>query len=85
MRKWRGNGEKMRTWRKIHSLNFLILSLFPPSLSISYVKICHILAQNVKYGTFVVNVAKNLTCTRYEKTILGLNRYETAPQVVPVC
>ena len=31
----------MRKWRK----NFLILSLYPPSLSISYIKICHILSQ----------------------------------------
>ena len=35
--------------------------LFPPSLSISYVKNCHILSQNVEYGTFVANVTKNLT------------------------
>ena len=27
------------------------VTLFPPSLSISYIKICHILSQNVKYGT----------------------------------
>ena len=33
-RKW-GNGEKMRKWREIDSLHFLILSLFPPSFSIS--------------------------------------------------
>ena len=42
----------MRKWRK----NFLILSLYPPSLSISYIKIGHILSQNVKYGIFVANV-----------------------------
>ena len=30
MRKWRGNGERMRKWREIHSLHFLIFSLFPP-------------------------------------------------------
>ena len=35
MRKWRGNGEKMRKWREIDSLYVLILSLFPPSFSIS--------------------------------------------------
>ena len=51
----------MRKWREIHSLHFLIFSLFPPSLSISYVKNCLILSQNVKYGTFVTNVTKNLT------------------------
>ena len=55
-RKRRGNGERMRKWRE----NFLILPLYPPSLSISYIKICHILSQNVKYGIFVANVTKNL-------------------------
>ena len=48
MRKWGGNGEIMRKWREIHSLNFLIFLLFPPSLSISYIKICHILSQMSK-------------------------------------
>ena len=48
----------MRKWREIDSLHFLILSLFPPSLSISYIKMRHILLQNVKYGTFVANVTK---------------------------
>ena len=42
MRKWRGNRERMRKSREIHSLRFLIFSLFPPSLSISYIKKCHI-------------------------------------------
>ena len=59
-REW-GNGERMRKWREIHSLHFLILSLFVPCLSISYIKICHILSQNVKYGFFVANVTKKLT------------------------
>ena len=57
-RKWRENEEMER---EIHSQDFLILCLFPPSLSISYIKNCHILSQNVKYGTFVANVTKNLT------------------------
>ena len=48
MRKWRVNGERMRKWREIHSLDFLIFSLFPPFLSISYIKNCNILSQNVK-------------------------------------
>ena len=61
-RKRRGNGERMRKWRK----NFLILSLYPPSLSISYIKICHTLSQNLKYGTFVTNVTKNLTYALWE-------------------
>ena len=43
------------------SLHFLPLSPFPHSLSISYIKICHILSQNVKYGTFVANITKILT------------------------
>ena len=37
-RKFRGNGERMRKWREIHSLHFLIFSLFSPFLSISYIK-----------------------------------------------
>ena len=78
MLKWRGNGKRMRKWREIHSLHFLILSLFPPSLCISYIKICHILSQNVKYGTFVANVTKNLTYMHYEETI----RCKEAPLVV---
>ena len=68
----------MRKWREIHTLHFLILSLFLPSLSISYIKICHILSQNIKYGTFVANV-KHM---RYEKIILGRIRYEKTLQVV---
>ena len=74
----------MRKWREIHSQDFLILCLFPPSLSISYIKNCHILSQNVKYGTFVANVTKNLTYA-HEEIILGLIRCEEAPQVVPAC
>ena len=50
----------MRKWREIDSLHFLILSLFPPSLSISYVKNCLNLSQNVKTGTFVANVTIKL-------------------------
>ena len=51
----------MGKWKEIHSLHFLILSLFPHSLCISYIKICQILSQNVKYGFFVANVTKKLT------------------------
>ena len=72
----------MRNWREIHTLHFLILSLFLPSLSISYIKICHILSQNVKYGTFVANVTKTYH-THYEEIILGRIRCEEALQVVP--
>ena len=67
-RKWRENEEMKRKWREneemerdIHSQDFLIFCLFSPYLSISYIKNCHILSQNVKYGTFVANVTKNLT------------------------
>ena len=58
--KWRENGKMKRKWRKIHSLQFLILSLFTPSLSISYIEICHSLAENVRYGSFVTNVTRKL-------------------------
>ena len=70
----------MRKWRE----NFLILPLYPPSLSISYIKICHILSQNVKYGIFVANVTKT-EHTRYEEIILGRILCEEAPQVVSAC
>ena len=64
-RKWRENEEMERKWREIHSLHFLIFSLFPPSLSISYIKNCLTLSQNVKCSTFVANFTKNLTrCER---------------------
>ena len=43
-REW-GNGGRMKKWRETHSLLFLIFSLFPPSLSISYIKNGHILSQ----------------------------------------
>ena len=75
MRKWKedeeinrewGNGEKMRKWKEIHSLYFLTFSVFPHSLSISYIKNCLILSQNVKYGTFVANITENLTYTLWE-------------------
>ena len=56
-RKW-GNGERLTLYISSFSLYFLPLSPFPPSLSISYIKMRHILLQNVKYGTFVANVTK---------------------------
>ena len=46
VKKWRENekmkmnGERMRKWREIHSLHFLIFPSFPPSLSISCIKNC---------------------------------------------
>ena len=71
----------MRKWRDIYSLHFLILALFPPSLPISYIKICHILSQNVRNGTFVANVTKKLNILA--EIILGGIRCKEAPQVVP--
>ena len=71
----RKNGENEEM--EIHSIHFLIFSLFPPSLSISYIKNCLILSQNVRYKTFVANVKKTYL-TRYEKMILGRIRCEKA-------
>ena len=51
-REW-GNGEKFTLYISSFSLYF-----FPLYLSISYIKICHILLQNVKCVTFVANVTK---------------------------
>ena len=45
--------------------HFLIFSFYP-SLPISYIKNCHILSSNVKSGTFVANVTKNLTYALWE-------------------
>ena len=45
-REW-GNGERMRKSREIHFLHFLIFSLFTHSQSISYIKNCLILLQNI--------------------------------------
>ena len=84
MKKCGVNGKIMRKRREIHSLHFLIFSLFPPSLSISYLKNCLILSQNVKYGIFVANVTKT-EHTRYEEIILGRILCEEAPQVVSAC
>ena len=58
MRKLRGNGEKLTLYIPQFSLHFLPLSPFPLSLSISYIKIGHILLQNVEYGTLVLNVTQ---------------------------
>ena len=49
-REW-GNGKRMRKWRVIHSLHFLIFSFSPSSLYITFIKNCFILSLNVKYGT----------------------------------
>ena len=72
----------MRKWREIHSLRFLIFSLFPPPLSFSYTKCCLILSRNVKYGTFVPKVTKKLNIRAYEEIVLGQIHCEEASQVV---
>ena len=65
--KWRENEKMKRKLRENEEMERDLLSTFPhslfisPPLSISYIKICHILSQNVKYGLFVANVTKNLT------------------------
>ena len=70
-RKWRENEKMKRKWREIHSLHFLIFSLFPPPpVSISYIKNCLILSRNVKYGPFVANVIKNLASILNENEII---------------
>ena len=66
-RKWRENEEMERD-------SHFIFPLFSPSLSISCIKNSLILTQNVKYGTFVANVLKNLWYVLWEKK---------SPQVVP--
>ena len=61
-KKWRENEEMETKWRENEEMERDSLSIFPhflfitSPLSISYIKII-----NVKYGTFVANVTKNLT------------------------
>ena len=62
-RKWRDNEEMEREW----GFTPYIFSLFPPSISISYIKNCLILSQNVKYDTFVANVTKKLNIRTMRK------------------
>ena len=59
-RAW-GNRERLILYISSFSLHFLPLSPFPHSLSISHIKVCYILSQNVEYGIFVANVTKILT------------------------
>ena len=74
----------MRKWREIHSLDFLIFSLFPPFLSISYIKNCNILSQNVK-DRLLSRMSQKTYHTYYEKIILGRIRCEKAPQFGRAC
>ena len=55
----------MRKWRENEEIERDSLSRFPHSLFISPLSIHFLyqtLSQNVKYGTFVANFTKNLTC-----------------------
>ena len=70
----------MRKWREIHSQHFLILSLFPPSLSISYQN----LSQNVKKRALLSRMSQKVNIL-YKKITLGRIRCKEAPQVVPAC
>ena len=62
-RKWRENEEMKRKWREIEEMEreWGNGERFTLNISSFSVKNCHILSQNVKYGTFVANVTKNLT------------------------
>ena len=78
MRQWRENEKMKRKWRENEEIHFVIFSLVPPFLSISYIKNCPILSQNVKYGIFVADVTKKLressaTCeglSKHDKTMV---------------
>ena len=82
MRKLRGNRERMRKWREIHSQDFLILCLFPPSLSISYIKIVTFCRKMLNTALLSRMSQKH---THYEKVILGQTGCENALQVVTAC
>ena len=84
MRKWGGNGEIMRKWREIHSLNFLIFLLFPPSLSISYIKNC-LFCRKMLNMALLSRMSQKTYHTRNEKIIMGQIRCEKAAQVLMAC
>ena len=73
-REWGENEKMKRKWREIHSLHFLIFSLFPPSLTLSYIN-----------KPLLLQMSQKTQHTRNEKIILGRIRCEKAPQVVPAC
>ena len=61
--------EMEREWGHGENITLYIFSfyfLFPPSLSISYIKNCLILSQNVKYDTCVANVTKSFSYVQWE-------------------
>ena len=60
-------------------------SLFISSLSIHFrIKICLILSQNVKYGTFVANVTKTLTYALLGNNS-GSNSLQGSSYVLSIC
>ena len=78
MRKWRGNRERMRKLREIHSLHFLSISSHPFPIS-KFVSFC---CKMLNTAVLSQISQKNLTYMRYEKIILGC---EKASQVVRAC
>ena len=98
-RKWReneemeregGNEEEMERRRKGEEMERDSSSTFPHSLFISslsihfHIKICLILSQNVKYGTFVANVTKTLTYALLGN-ISGSNSLQGSSYVLSIC
>ena len=51
----------MRKWKENEEMERDSLFTFPHFLFISFIKKCLILSHNVKSGTFVANITKNLT------------------------
>ena len=74
----------MRKWREIHSQDFLILCLFPPSLSISYIKIVTF-CRKMLNTALLSRMSQKTYHMLYEKLNLGRIRCERAPQVVQAC
>ena len=84
VKKWRENEKINRKWGENEEMERDSLSTYPhflfisPSLSISHIKNCLILSQNVKYGTLVAMSQK--TCAMRKKS--GSNSLRKAPQVL---
>ena len=75
------NGERMRKWRKIHSLHFLILSVFPPPYPFPTSKFVTFCRKGLNMALFS-RMSQKKYHTRYEKIILCPSCCEKAPQVV---
>ena len=85
MEREQGNGE----WRENEEMEWDSLSIFPnflfiSSLSISYIKNCVILSQNIN-SALLLRMSQKTKPTRYEKKILCRVCCEKAPQVVRAC